>query len=82
MQLIFVRMKTLYYASSEDEPLEMQSYHKALRYYLNENSIPLLDFNNDPRVSPDWFVDVIHFGEEGMTGFTQLLAEEIIDHLK
>jgi hypothetical protein len=77
IELIFVQVKTLFYSSENSKPSALQAYGIALTRYFSERRIPLIDFSNDPRVSQNWFVDIIHFSKEGKTAFTTLLAEEL-----
>jgi hypothetical protein len=82
IHLIFVRVKTLFYPPEDEQSLSIHDYHESLENYLANHGIPLIDFSRDERVSPEWFVDVVHFGEEGKTAFTRLLAEELKEVLK
>jgi hypothetical protein len=82
IHLIFVKVKSLYYPSSEQSPPALITYHEALGNYLAENHITLIDFSNDARVSPEWYVDIIHMSAEGKTVFTPLLAEELLDYIE
>lgn len=82
IQLILVRMKTLYYPSPGDEPPALQSYNESLKEYLHTKNIPLLDFSDDPRVSPEWFVDIIHLDNNFVADFTQILAHALIRETK
>jgi hypothetical protein len=82
IRLIFVRVKTLFYPPEDEGSLAFHDYHESLENYLASHGIPLIDFSRDERVSPEWFVDVVHFGEEGRMAFTRLLAEELKEVLK
>lgn len=73
IKLVFVRIKVETANSSEDPALS--GYLEALQTYIHERGAYLLDYGDDPRLTPDLFRDVIHLNEEGRALFTQMVVE-------
>jgi hypothetical protein len=72
LNLVFVRIKVQ--SGSGDTP-KLKKYLTDLSAYLQEHNVPLLNYGNDPRITPDLFRDAIHLNEQGKILFTQLLAD-------
>ena len=77
IQLIFVELKTLRFASPSQKPPSLEKYHADLRKYLAENKAIYIDFSADPRIKSEYFYDPLHFTEEGKAAFTEILAEAL-----
>ena len=73
IELVFVRIK-VETITTTDAP-ELNSYLVDLRTYLKSQEVVLLDYGEDPRLTHEYFRDVIHLNEEGKTLFTQMVAE-------
>jgi len=71
IHLVFVRIKV---ESGNDSP-ELNKYLVDLRKYLAEKDASLLDFGDDPRLTPEHFRDSIHLNETGREIFTNLVAD-------
>lgn len=73
INLVFVRIKVE--TTSAEDAAELDAYFNGLRTYLKSQDISLLDYGEDPRLTHEYFQDVIHLNEEGKTLFTQMVAE-------
>lgn len=73
IQIVFVRVKVEAADSSVDPKLA--AYLEALRAYLKEQDVHLLDYGEDPRLTHELFRDVIHLNEKGRDVFTQMVAD-------
>jgi len=82
VQLILVRMKTLRYPTAESEPRALAAYITALRDYLDQNDVILLDFSHDDRLlASEDFLDSVHMSAVGKAKFTSMLAEALKPYL-
>jgi hypothetical protein len=73
IDLVFVRIKVE--TTSGEDSAKLDAYFEGLRSYLESQDISLLDYGEDPRLTHEYFQDVIHLNEEGKTLFTQMVAE-------
>jgi hypothetical protein len=82
IQLILVRTKHLDDPSEASESAALKGYIQALKTYAEQNSIAVLDFSHDERLTKDLYVDSHHLTPAGSTVFTQMLADALIPILK
>lgn len=58
--------------------VDLPRYMTELREYLDEQGVPLLDFDGDPRIPFEWFAAGDHLNPDpGMVRFTGFLAERL-----
>lgn len=77
IRLVFVHARTQQFPSEAAEPAALRKYKRDLAAYLLENGIPLLDFSHDPRLTAEYFEDIVHMNDAGKAIFTQMLAEAL-----
>lgn len=77
IKLVFVRVKVETENSSTN--LQLADYLEELRGYFKEQGTYLLDFGDDPRLTHEYFRDVIHLNEEGKALFTQMVGDGLKD---
>ena len=74
IKLVLIRIKTLQFT----QPFPaLDNYINDLKTYAAANHVTLLDFSNDPHLSPDLFMDILHLNEEGKIIFTDMLVETL-----
>jgi hypothetical protein len=79
IKLVLIRIKTLQFP----QPFPaLDNYINDLKTYAAVNHVTVLDFANDPRLSPDLFMDILHLNEEGKVIFTDILADTLKSILK
>ncbi len=77
IQIVFVRIKVESAEPRTANSPAMINYLVSLTNYLANESVPLLDFGSDPRLTHDLFRDSIHLNEQGKVVFTEMLADEL-----
>jgi hypothetical protein len=78
IQLVFVRVKRRTDADGRPQSAELTDYINGLREYLQEASVPLLDFSHDPSLGLELFAAGDHLDrEKGRPVFTRLVAAEV-----
>jgi hypothetical protein len=73
IKLILVRIKV---ETHPPDP-KVDEYILSLKDYLQKNGVVLLDYGKDPRITPDFFSDSLHFLPAGRDAFTPMLAEDL-----
>ncbi len=77
IQLILVEVKTLASPSSSNAAFMRHTYFQALHAYAAQNQVHIISFDNDPRISSEFYFDNFHMLPIGKPIFTDLLAEEL-----
>lgn len=77
MKLVLVRAKTMRYPTEESEPLALKIYMQKLSAYLAANDAILLDFGQEPSLTPEYFYDPLHLNEDGRLVFTALIVDAL-----
>jgi hypothetical protein len=73
-QIILIRMKTLQF--TEPYPM-LDQYMNDLKTYAYERNISILDFENDPRLPSQYFMDTLHLNDKGKIIFTDILSQTL-----
>lgn len=73
IKLILVRIKV---QTHPPDP-RVDQYIVSLKDYLHKNDVIFLDYGNDPRITPDFFSDSLHFLPAGRDAFTPMLAGDL-----
>jgi hypothetical protein len=81
IQLILVRMPTLYFMQPGSEPRGLDYYVKNLASYLVGQDIPFFDFDRK-ELTEEYFSDSLHLNERGKQIFTQELVEALMTVVK
>jgi len=77
IQLILVRSKTLSFTPQSPAPAGLDEYITQLTSYAKQNHVIYLDFSTDQRITPDLYLDPVHFNDAGREKFTRLLSESL-----
>jgi hypothetical protein len=81
IQLILVRMPTLYFMEPGSEPPGLHDYMQSLAEYLSRQEVAFFDFD-DKTLSEDYFSDSLHLNERGRQVFTKELVESLMESIK
>lgn len=82
IQLILVRLKNQTTGVGSGETASVRKYVSDLSAYLAEQNVIFLDYGRDPRLTREYFKDVLHLNPEGEVVFTHILAEGLNEVLK
>ena len=74
IQLVLIRIKTFQFA----QPFpDLDRYMNDLKAYAESNDVIMLDFADDPRLTADLYMDILHLNDQGKVIFTDILAETL-----
>jgi len=82
IQLIVVRIKHETTGTNSMETPAAKNYIADLSKYLQDQGVPFLDYGQDPRLTSEYFKDVLHLNPQGRVVFTQILADGLNEALK
>lgn len=82
IQLVLVRMKNETTGIGSRETASVRKYVADLSAYLAEQDVIFLDYGRDPRLTKEYFKDVLHLNPQGEVVFTHILAEGLNEVLK
>lgn len=83
VKLMFVRVKRRQVAEGKGEPAHLPEYIEALRRYLEDRDVALIDFTYDERIGLEYFGAGDHLTKtDGRLLFTHLLAEKMAPLVK
>ena len=81
--LILVRIKRRSLAMNKPESESLKGYIRDLKAYLEENSVPLIDFSYDERISLEHYAAGDHLNTHtGRKHFSKLLGKRLLGYLK
>ena len=82
IQLILVRLKDGTTGTGSKETASIKKYIVDLSAYLAGQGVIFLDYGRDPRLTNEYFKDVLHLNPQGEVVFTHILAEGLNEVLK
>lgn len=82
VQLVLVQMRILRFAAPGSEPPALREYNQKLAAYLAANDVIYFDYSRETSLGREQFDDPLHMNEAGRVIFTDMLAEDLLEHIK
>ncbi len=77
VRLVFADYKIRSQAENTAHNQALDTYNRDLAQYLREQGAALIDFQNDPRITPDFYKDSFHFAGGKDQLFSPIFASEV-----
>lgn len=82
VQLVLVQMRILRFAAPASEPPALREYNEKLAAYLAENNVIYFDYSRETSLGREQFDDPLHMNDAGQVILTDMLAEDLLLHIK
>jgi hypothetical protein len=82
IQLIVVRIKHQTTGTNSMETPAAKKYIADLSKYLQDQGVSFLDYGQDPKLTSEYFKDMLHLNPQGRVVFTKILANGLNETLK